>query len=248
MFAKLNKHPFAVDAHFQRSLVLSYALPKADLEALIAPPFELDLFQDRYAFLAIAFVQVTGLRPSALPKCFGRSFILAGYRLFVRYTGPDGRRLRGLQILRSETNKRSIVSLGNLFTQYHYRHTPIIWKLSADNSQYITTPFGLNITTAPSIEKTPLPSESPFPDWRTARRFAGPMPFTFSYDEDSQTVTSVEGQRTTWSPHAVNIAHAHIPLLAELGLAHATLANSFAVENIPYHWKKGDTHPWPHLH
>lgn len=71
------------------------------------------------------------------------------------------------------------------------------------------------------------------------------MPFTFSYDERTNLMTSVEGIRATWKPQPVKIIESDIPLLAELGLEEAQLANAFTVKNIPYHWKKGVTEPCP---
>ena len=71
------------------------------------------------------------------------------------------------------------------------------------------------------------------------------MPFTFSYDDRTNLMTSVEGIRATWKPEPVKIMEARVPLLAELGLEEAQLANAFTVKNIPYQWKKGVTEPCP---
>ena len=46
--------------------------------------------------------------------------IAIGYRIFVRYTNTRGQRLRGLFILKSETNRRKMEWLGKLFTFYNY--------------------------------------------------------------------------------------------------------------------------------
>jgi Uncharacterized conserved protein (COG2071) len=68
MFAFLKNHPFAVEAHFDTSTVLTFAVPKQQLQSMIPKCVELDTFNDQYAFVAVAMVQTTGLRPKGFPK------------------------------------------------------------------------------------------------------------------------------------------------------------------------------------
>ena len=79
----LKRHPIPVVAHFQRSLVLAYALPGELLEPLLPPGLFLDRFKG-FGFVAIALVQTRLLRPAFLPPWLGRDFFLAGYRIFAR--------------------------------------------------------------------------------------------------------------------------------------------------------------------
>ena len=237
---RLSRHPFAVNAHFKESLVLSYSLPLETLRPLVPDCLEIDSYQERYGILALALVQTQNLRPHFFPAFMGNDFTLLGYRIFVRYRGNDGRKRRGLYILRSETDRGRMVLLGNFFTRYRYRQVGISWQ-----DDLITSTAGLHIRRDQRAKDIALPDSSIFPDWRTARRFAGPMPFTFSYDENKNLMTSVEGVRPTWKPEPVKIMEARVPLLTELGLEEAQLANAFTVKNIPYQWKKGVTEPCP---
>ena len=50
----LKNHPFAVEAFFESSLVLSYAVPKEELIKLIPSCLEPDTFNDTWGFLAVA--------------------------------------------------------------------------------------------------------------------------------------------------------------------------------------------------
>ena len=86
MFSFLKNHPFAVEAFFERSLVVTYAAPKEQLADLIPECLELDPFQDRWGFIAVAMVQTKALRPKGFPQIFGNDFFLIGYRVFVRFT------------------------------------------------------------------------------------------------------------------------------------------------------------------
>ena len=86
----------------------------------------LDTFKDQWAFIAVAMVQTSGLRPKGFPRFLGRDFFLIGYRIFVRFTTKEGKRLRGLYIIKSETNSEIMKFAGNIFTHYNYKTTHII--------------------------------------------------------------------------------------------------------------------------
>ncbi|MFT5904761.1 MAG: hypothetical protein ACI9E1_000347 [Cryomorphaceae bacterium] len=241
----LQHHPFAVKAHFDQSLVLAYAVPAEELRPHVPAPLQLDLFQDSHAFIALAMVETSLLRPSLFPKFLGRSFTLLGYRAFVRYTGADGRTRRGLYILRSETDSPFMTFSGNIFTQYCYKTVKLNWQKFQDGSEKITTNLGLEIETAPTSEEPLLPPESIFPDWRQARRFAGPMPFTFSHDPETQKMISVEGVRQKWTPGPIEIHSHKVPYFDQFNFTSCILANAFTVQDIPYLWKKGTTEHCP---
>ena len=59
----LKNHPFAVETTFEKSVVLTFAIPKEELQNLIPECLELHVFEDKYAFLAIALVATKNLRP-----------------------------------------------------------------------------------------------------------------------------------------------------------------------------------------
>src|ERR1700761_677667 len=108
MFSFLKNHPFAVEAFFESSLVFTFAVPKDEVRHLVPECLELDTFDDKWAFIAVAMVQTKSLRPKGFPKMFGNDFFLIGYRVFVRFTNERGKHLRGLYILKSETDKKKM--------------------------------------------------------------------------------------------------------------------------------------------
>src|SRR5205085_206218 len=143
MLSFLKNHPFAVEAFFESSLVLTFAVPKEQIENLIPSCLVLDTFNNQWAFIAVAMVQTKDLRPKGFPKALGNNFFLIGYRVFVRYVNNAGRRLRGLYILKSETDKKKMELLGNIFTHYKYTTTDIsetkhnsILEISSTNSGF----------------------------------------------------------------------------------------------------------------
>jgi uncharacterized protein YqjF (DUF2071 family) len=245
----LKSHPFAVEAFFDRSTVLTYAAPPDALQSLLPPCLKLDTYRAadgrEWAFVAVAMVQTRHLRPKGFPRWMGNDFFLIGYRLFVTYTTSAGKRLRGLYILKSETDKHKMTLLGNVFTHYNYAHIDI--RQEQAGGTYLITSQQADLDVAYSIpppDALPLPTGSPFPDWKTARRYAGPLPFTFSYNPTRQEVLIIEGVREHWQPHPIAVARQRVGFLDTLGLTNPLLASAFTVEQIPYSWKKGRTDLW----
>ena len=72
----LKDHPFAVEAFFKSSLVLTYAVSKDEIKNLIPECLELDTFNEQWAFIAVALVQTKNLRPKGFPEFMGNDFIL----------------------------------------------------------------------------------------------------------------------------------------------------------------------------
>ncbi len=239
MFSFLKNHPFEVEAHFKSSTVLTFAMPKEQLQNLIPECLELDTFIDKWAFIAVAMVQTIGLRPKGFPEIFGNDFFLIGYRIFVRYTNSAGKRLRGLYILKSETDRKKMEYLGNIFTQYNYTTTDITQKERGNLTEIESKKSGFKISIENTNEEVLLPPNSPFADWKDARRFAGPLPFTFTYDSKNNKVLIIEGVRENWTPKPIRITEQKISFLTSLKLQNVILASAFVIKDIPYFWKKG---------
>jgi uncharacterized protein YqjF (DUF2071 family) len=247
MLEFLKDHPFAVESFFETSLVLTYAVPKKELESFIPPCLMVDTFDDTYAFLAIAMVKTKQLRPKGFPRFMGNDFVLTGYRIFVKYVTEEGKRLRGLYILRSETDKRKMAFLGNIFTHYNYLQTDIDFVKHADIIQVNSSSSDLKVQVHAGSDDIQLPERSPFKDWKDARRFAGPLPFTFIYNQARSEVLIIEGVRQNWIPQPVKVIESHVGFIKSLGLKNAVLANAFVITDIPYHWKKGRKDKWTQL-
>lgn len=239
----LKHHPFPVVAQLDQVVAVSFAFPEPALRHLIPAGLEMDTYEG-LGFITAALVWTSALRPAGFPEILGQDFFLAGYRIFTRLRNPSGRRLRGLKIIRSETDKHRMVWLGNLMTGYSYRHVNVKIETQGSSTHVLTsladgTPT-LDLTFSAGSEETRLPAGSPFPDWRTARRFAGPMPFTFSPEADGSFVV-IEGSRQAWVPQPVHVKDWQVSLFKEGSLqgVEPILANAFIVKNVPYRWEKG---------
>jgi Uncharacterized conserved protein (COG2071) len=245
MFSFLKNHPFAVEAFFESSLVATFAIPKEQIQYLIPECLELDTFNDKWAFIAVAMVQTKALRPKGFPKILGNDFFLIGYRVFVRFTNKAGKNLRGLYILKSETDKKKMEFFGNIFTHYNYTTTDIHQERRNGTTEINSNKSGFKIRIDNSDnEDISLPAGSPFADWKEARKFAGPLPFTFTYNPADKRILIIEGVRENWKPMPVSVMEYNFSFIDKLKLNNVRLANAFIIRNIPYYWKKGKIEQW----
>ena len=134
---------------------------------------------------------------------------------------------------------------GNIFTHYKYTTTDIVRTQTEGVSTIESERSGFRVVyDEPDGEDVPLPDGSPFASWKEARRFEGPLPFTFTYDAVKREVLIIEGVRQNWTPLPVNVRQHRFPFLDALDLGEMTLANAFMIRNVPYHWKKGRVEKW----
>ena len=115
-----------------------------------------------------------------------------------------------------------------------------------DNFQLNIKSKGSNFAVQLEIgnEEIPLPENSPFSDWKEARRFAGPLPFTFTYQPKTKNVLIIEGVRQNWEPTPIKVINYDIEFLKSLNIKNIQLANAFAIHDISYYWKKGKIEKW----
>jgi len=239
-FHRFRRHPFPFEANFEWSLALVYAYPEEALKPFLTPGLELDT-HDGFGFIAVALVQTRDLRPRGWPSAFGRDFFLGGLRVFTRYTNSKGRRLRGLRILGGYANSRFMVTAGSLTSHYQYRYLKVdagvtgtkLHIESGDDVFSLSTDFTREVA---------LPADSVFPDLKTARLFAGPMPFTFDYEKETHSMISVEGKRANWKPQPVAVDIRSMKPISEgplAGLPAPRLSNCFLVRDVDYSWGSG---------
>jgi uncharacterized protein YqjF (DUF2071 family) len=241
----LQRHPIPMTCYFDHCLVVTWALPARALEPLVPPGLDLDTYDGHWGFVVIALVQTRNLRPAFLPAWTGRDYALTGYRIFVTHRDQAGRTRRGLYILRSDTGKRSMKFGGNLFTHYRYRLAGIGIVPSADRLDVrVSTPGAeadLHVVARLAAEPAPLPVTSPFRSDRDARRFAGPLPWTFDYEPPTRSIVMIRGRRSQWQPRQVAVEVRTCGFLEQAPFAAAgpRLASAFHVAGLDYRWARG---------
>jgi hypothetical protein len=248
MMHLLKRHPLPVTAFFRRSLVLTYAFPSSLLQPLLPPGLILDSYHG-LGFVAIALVQTEGLRPSFLPAALGGAFFLSGYRLFTRLAGSASS--RGLLILRSDADGRWIVAAGNVLTHYQYRlcqatvtESRLEGSGAGEVEIHVRTPrrdADLDVVARIATQPAPLPTGSPFVCDKDARRFAGPLPYTFDYEPQTHSIVRIRGIRSQWNPQRVDVQVAQASFLQTEPFCQAEprLASAFYLSNVHYRWERG---------
>jgi len=136
-----------------------------------------------------------------------------------------------------------MVGLGNVFTHYGYRHARVEITSDAERLEIrVRTPdreADVHVAADLASRPAPLPSDSPFRTMDDARTFAGPLPYTFSYDEQARKMVVIKGLRQAWDPQPVRVDVKETTYLERAPFAGAgvRLANAFFVKDVPYAWK-----------
>jgi hypothetical protein len=232
---RLRRHPLPLRARFRHSLVLAYAFAPPTLEALLPRGLVLDRYGD-HALAAVALVQTERLRPAFFPRALGRDSFYAGYRVFVRVAGRES--LRGLYILRTDTDDRLVAWLGRLTTHYKPHSARVTVREDVGRLDLEVRPDDreANLRVTALLDQTDgLPAGSPFADIGEARRFAGPLPYTFHAERDQ--LVAVRGLRTGWEPQPVAVDVHELGYFERLGAGE--LANAFYVGGVEYRWERG---------
>ena len=134
---------------------------------------------------------------------------------------------------------------GNIFTHYNYTTTDITQNIRDGITEIHSNKSDFKLSIVNALEENiPLPLGSPFADWKEARRFAGPLPFTFTYNPLEKKVLIIEGVRENWKPIPVKVIDYQFSFIDNLKLKEVIIANAFIIRDIPYYWKKGKTELW----
>lgn len=243
-----------IRATLRDCVTLTYAVPADVLRPLLPPGLDLDTVGDE-GFVAVALVQTERLRPDGMPAALGGTFFLAGYRIFARFRTPDGRALRGLRILRSDTDRTLMALGGNLLTHYNYHRCRASVVTAGDAIRFTIHTSDAAGDLDVIVEREPreraadrrggpLPADSPFASVREARRFAGPLPFTFDYEAETHAIVAIEARRTNWRPAPVAVHVNRLTFFDQPAFAGCVprLAAAFYVRDIDYHWLRGVRH------
>ena len=134
--------------------------------------------------------------------------------------------------------------MGNIFTHYNYTTTDINQSETNGTKELSSIKSNFKLILDKAEQDVSLPENSPFANWKEARRYAGPLPFTFTYNKETKEVLIIEGVRQNWIPNPVKVIDCNFEFLDTLKLQNPVLANAFVIRNIPYQWKKGKIDLW----
>ncbi len=245
---RIRRHPLAMETHFRHSLVITWAFAPEALEQFCVPGLELDTYTapdgQTYAFAAVALVDLEQLRVAGLPRRLGTAQLMAGYRVFMRMRTGTHQRMRGLRILASQSTAPLGVLGANLTTRYHYTgvQAELTETYGVLHARFTSREGTADLEATAYLGDPTLPAETPFATERAARRFAGPLPYTFSPDPDG--IVVVKSSRTDWTPQPVRVEVAAATFFDQGPFAGVPrrLANAFHVADLDYGWQAGELH------
>ena len=112
------------------------------------------------------------------------------------------------------------------------------------NVRSISTPCAeadLEVEVCLDSNRASLPPDSPFQNYAEARRFAGPLPYTFDYEHETNSIIGICALRQDWNPEPVLVDVRRNTFLDRqpFRAAQPILANAFHVQNVPYRWQRG---------
>jgi hypothetical protein len=138
---------------------------------------------------------------------------------------------------------------GNLLTQYNYHrcHAKLEHRDGRLHARVRSRDRRADVivTADLSAQPTALPSGSPFSDGAESRRFAGPLPWTFDYERETNSLILIKGVRRNWSPRLVPVVIDDVGFLRDPMFrgAEPILASAFYVGGIDYRWERGIVEP-----
>jgi hypothetical protein len=86
-----------------------------------------------------------------------------------------------------------------------------------------------------------LPAGSTFWSLRDARRFAGPLLFTFDHESETNSMLAIRATRTNWQPAPIVVDVRRIAFFDQppFNRCTPTLAAAFYVHDVDYRWERG---------
>jgi uncharacterized protein YqjF (DUF2071 family) len=244
----LRRHPLAMQTTFAHSLMLTYAFAPELLRPMLPPGLSLDTYQApdgrEHGFVAVGVLSARRLRPAGLPAALGGNCLLTGYRIITRFPTPEGKTMRGLYIIRSDTDRRMVRTGGNLLTRYNYAYARI--RMYVHDSRLTASVEsgdgrGDLEVVADLAAESALPVGTPFSGLTAARRFAGPLPYTFDYERATDSIVVVKASRGQWWPRPVPVDVRRLTFFdhGDFAGTKPVLANAFHVADVDYSWERG---------
>ena len=76
---------------------------------------------------------------------------------------------------------------------------------------------------------------------REALKFAGPLPFTFDFEPETNSIIRIEGVRKEWHPQPISVEVEECSFFQQEPFRQVkpVLCSAFYIKDVPYYWKAG---------
>ena len=221
----------AITSTFYSNTILMYSCDPADLQQILCPGIEVDVIGDR-GHLAVAFVDQRDFRPRGFPRWAGRDFFMIEYLAFVTYRSSDGRQMRGLYLLQSDTPSVLACIASRIFSHYRFRKIDLDTTDTNGTRRFTSAKAGVDV----SIElddQHDLGTEH----WANYDELVKPRSFNFQHLKRSDSTLVVRGVLKGWTPRPTTVLHADVATIAGLGIKFDGPPKAIEVEDVQYLWR-----------
>ncbi len=217
----------AIASTFFTNTILMYSCEPDDLQRFLCPGVNVDVVGGRGHF-AVAFVDQRSFRPRGLPRRAGRDFYMVEYLVFVTYESSDGRHMRGLYLLQSDTPSRLACVGSRIFSHYRFRKIDLKVIEAGATRRFYSAKAGIDVTVALDADNEA---------WAHYEQLSKPRSFNFRHLTRSNATLVIRGVLKGWTPRPVAVMNADIAAVTEMGVVFDGQPNAIVVDNVEYLWR-----------
>ena len=234
--AFFQKNPVTMVGHIEDCWLLTYQSPKAVIQELLPPPFEV-VSKEGFAFWNIVICRLSGMRPKWFPA--GIDYYHVAYRTLAKFTTKEGKVIEGLYFFRSDCQPKWMAPLGNIVTEFNFHPAEIQIEKDLRQVRFEVFAQGGNANGILHRGRPPvLPINAPFQSVEEAKQFLKYKPVGFFSLEGGTKVNAVFIQRNEreWNDEAVMGEAIEFEFLKPY---RKEFLMAFEVKPIRYQWNRG---------
>lgn len=219
----------AITSTFFTNTILMYSCEPDDLQRFLCPGINVDVIGGR-GHLAVAFVDQRDFRPRGLPHQAGSDFFMVEHLAFVTYESSDGRRMRGLYLLQSDTPSTLACIGSRIFSHYRFRKIDLTVNETGNTRRFTSAKAGIDVTIA-------LDAHNEGEVWADYKQLSKPRSFNFQYLKRSNATLVIRGVLKGWKPRPATVLKADIAAVDEMGIAFDGPPKAIEVDDVEYSWR-----------
>jgi uncharacterized protein YqjF (DUF2071 family) len=245
MSGAARRLPLTMATVFQDVLLLTYAVPPAQLAALLPPPIY-PYVRDGRSYISIVVANMRGMRPRPLPEFLGTNYYQVVYRAVVRLIDADGTEQPGVFFLRSDGNDPVMSYFGNHLTEFrfHYFHTGAVALFRRQDELLVsveTADRGGDLVAHLRSEgpADALPPATGFASVADEKDTLVQLFHAFAYDEARGQVYDLEIERGEWQMERLQLRDGFSAFFSEAPFrgGEAAPVSHVAIRDCSYLWK-----------
>jgi len=227
----------AIASTFFTNSILMYSCEPDDLQRLLCPGIDVDVIGGR-GHLAVAFVDQRDFRPRGFPRWAGRDFFMVEYLAFVTYESSDGRQMRGLYLLQSDTPSTLACIGSRVFSHYRFRKIDLTINETDTTRRFTSTKARIDVAISLDTDTdTDTDTDGSEEPWADYGQLSKPRSFNFQHLKRSNATLVIRGVLKGWTPRPATVLTSDIAAVEELGINFDGPPKAIEVDNVEYLWR-----------